>query len=130
MGGRRNNILIPERRDGRGWRNLVEVLRETSLAAGPMVFMTSAAQPPILYLDVVKKPRALDPSHQLVRQRGEAPLQSGDVVASIGVVGQSLEGAEREIVGLNKESLLRVVMEMQRQVEDLKANLYVIKRCV
>ncbi|XP_041008893.1 uncharacterized protein LOC121253063 [Juglans microcarpa x Juglans regia] len=127
-GGRCNCIFVPDDKDGRGWRKLAEGLREAASFGGhapPTTAGASFLKPPQWYKEVLQTPRSVNISHQLDRR-----VASGDDSSIVLVGTQGCEEVGRRFVGFQKETIMRVLFDMQMQLGELQGNIIWLKRCV
>ncbi|KAG2672218.1 hypothetical protein I3760_13G030000 [Carya illinoinensis] len=130
-GGRRNCIFIPEERDGKGWRKLIELLKEggrENRFTGIAPPATTVDAPTRSYRDALQQSRVFVQDQKTDRLGATYDRLKGPVVCSVGA--QNRVGDGRGVVGLNKEDLLRALSEVQKQVEDLQLNILSLKRGV
>lgn len=120
--GHRNYIFIPEDRDGRGWRKLVEALREPGRDGRgvglepPATTATTHQHLAQLYMEALQILRILDYARGRGSLGASCDVRSGSVVT---VRDQSSGEGGRSHVGLKKEMVLRALAEMQSQIEEL-----------
>lgn len=118
----RNSILVPVDRDGRGWRKLAEVVRDVAQSVGQappaMTLISKSSQS---YKEALQHPRSLVPSCHMDKRAASGTISTGN---------QRREEDGRRGVGLQKERVLRVMTDMEKQMGELHANLNRLKWCI
>ncbi|KAG6700305.1 hypothetical protein I3842_08G105600 [Carya illinoinensis] len=135
-GGRRNCIFIPEDFEGLGWRKMVETLKEMEQDGGltratPAATLSEHPQwPSRSYKEALqqKNGKVLSLQQAGLDDRVAGGRQLGRKTISEDLQGR--DGGEKETVGLNKETYLRVMTDMQIQLEDLQLKLKCLKKLV
>lgn len=128
-GGYRNFLFIPKDREGRGWRKLVEIMREAAWTGG-LVFQPPQQPPFQSYREALLPKGSTRGGHSsdiLACSRGGVGLQRSATTYE-GV--QAREKGDRVVVGLFEEKELRALLEMKCQIDLLQLNINWMLRCV
>ncbi|KAF5461820.1 hypothetical protein F2P56_017887 [Juglans regia] len=126
-GGRRNFIFIPGDKDRKGWRKLVEVLKEGSSGGSRRSLPLTTTQ----YSNLPSYRDILQGGRELVRTRDGNSAEKVDLLKSGPITSlrnaQLRDGGGRAVAGMKEDNLLQVLSEMETQLGELTYRVELLK---